>query len=59
MEKTQNWKDSSNFHPAGEKADLLQSPFTAPIQDKAAVPDVSGTGAGEQTPFCAQRGEMP
>ena len=59
MEKVNDWKGAGDWHPAGEKADYIQSPQTAAVDGKLTAPDVSGTGEGEHTPFCAQQGEHP
>lgn len=54
-----NWKDSSEFHPAGEKAAYIHFGSLESPSLNEVLPDVIGLGEGEATPFSAQRGEMP
>lgn len=53
------WKETSEFHPAGEKAGYIHfGALTSPSLNEV-LPDAIGLGEAEETPFSAQRGEMP
>lgn len=55
------WKDAGELHPAGERAAYVHfGSLDAPqIALNEVLPDAVGLGQGEETPFAAQRGEMP
>ena len=55
------WNQASEMHPAGENPAYIHfGALTVPeIMLNEVLPDVVGLGEGEETPFAAQKGEMP